>query len=174
MLAYKTAYLKAHYPVAFMAAMLNSELSSSDAIAKYMAECRNIGIAILPPDLNESNYPFTVVGNTIRFGMGGVKGVGEGAIEEVLAARQRVGRSTSLTHFASEIESRLTNRKVFECLIKAGAFDSLEVHRGALWAALDRILEFAQKRRQEREVGQGSLFGELGGASGGSTGLEPA
>src|SRR5205807_9825387 len=86
MLAYKTAYLKAHYPVAFMAAMLNSELSSSDAIAKYLAECRNMGIAILPPDLNESNYPFTVVGGTIRFGMGGVKGVGEGAIEEVLTA----------------------------------------------------------------------------------------
>jgi len=173
MLAYKTAYLKAHYPVAFMAAMLNSELSSSDSIAKYMAECRNMGIAILPPDLNESNYPFTVVGGTIRFGLGGVKGVGEGAIEEVLAARRRVGRFKSLTHFATEIESRLTNRKVFECLIKAGAFDSLGIHRAALWAALDRILDYAGRRRQEREVGQGSLFGG-GGMGGGSNGMEPA
>jgi DNA polymerase-3 subunit alpha len=172
MLAYKTAYLKAHYPVAFMAAMLNSELSSSDSIAKYMAECRNMGIAILPPDLNESNYPFTVVGNTIRFGMGGVKGVGEGAIEEVLAARNRVGRFKSLTHFACEIESRLTNRKVFECLIKAGAFDSLGIHRAALWGALDKILEYAQRRRQEREVGQASLFGGSLGA--GTSGVEPA
>ena len=172
MLAYKTAYLKAHYPVAFMAAMLNSELSSSDAIAKYMAECRNMGIAILPPDLNESNYPFTVVGNTIRFGMGGVKGVGEGAIEEVLKARNRVGRFKSLTHFASEIESRLANRKVFECLIKSGAFDSLGVHRAALWASLDKILDYAQRRRQEREVGQGSLFGGSLGA--GTSGQEPA
>src|SRR6185295_10379931 len=107
MLAYRTAYLKAHYPVAFMAAMLNSELSSSDSMAKYLGECRNMGIRVLPPDVNESNYPFTVVGNTIRFGLGGVKGVGEGAIEVVLAARQRVGRFQSIAHVAAEIDGRV-------------------------------------------------------------------
>src|SRR3954470_17510641 len=171
-LAYKTAYLKAHYPVAFMAAMLNSELSSSDAIAKYMAECRNMGIAILPPDLNESNYPFTVVGNTIRFGLGGVKGVGEGAIEEVLKARSRVGRFKSLGHFAEEVESRLTNRKVFECLIKAGAFDFMGVHRAALWAILDDCLDYGDKVRKARQDRQVTMFGGIGIRSSSET-VEP-
>jgi DNA polymerase-3 subunit alpha len=176
MLAYKTAFLKAHYPFAFMAAMLNSELSSSDSIAKYVAECRNMGIAVLPPDINESDWAFTVVGNAIRFGLGGVKGVGEGAIEEVLAARRRLGRFRSLAHLACELDSRHVNRKVFESLVKAGAFDGLGVHRAALWASLDRLLEHAQRRRQEREVGQSTLFGALGGFGGGDAegALEPA
>ena len=100
MLAYKTAYLKAHYPVAFMAAMLNSELSSSDSVAKHVKECRAMGIEVVPPDLNESDWWFTVVGGTIRFGLGGVKGLGEGAVEELLAARRRAGRFRSLAHAA--------------------------------------------------------------------------
>jgi DNA polymerase-3 subunit alpha len=168
MLAYKTAYLKAHHPVAFMAAMLNSELSSSDAIAKYLAECRaNMGIQMLAPDINESDYFFTVASapagpagaQAIRFGLGAVKGVGEGAIESVLTARRRVGRFRSLAHLVSEIDLRLANHKVLECLIKAGAFDSLGVHRGALAAVLDDVLEFGQRKRREREEGQGNLFG---------------
>ena len=193
MLAYKTAYLKAHYPVAFMAAMLNSELSSSDAIAKYLAECRtNMGIQVLPPDINESDYFFTVAhvaaagsmaggsaqapaapgapaapiagghrpaDNAIRFGLGAVKGVGEGAIESVLAARRRVGRFRSLAHLVSEIDLRLANHKVLECLIKAGAFDGLGVHRAALAGVLDDVLEYGQHKRREREEGQGNLFG---------------
>jgi DNA polymerase-3 subunit alpha len=182
MLAYKTAYLKAHYPVAFMAAMLNSELSSSDTIARYIAECRNnMGIRILPPDVNESGYYFTVSGGSggggesgvsgagggggeaIRFGMGAVKGVGEGAIESVLAARSRVGRFRSLAHFAGEIDLRLANHKVLECLIKGGAFDELGTDRAALAASLDTTLDFAQRRRREREEGQGSLFGGVAG-----------
>jgi DNA polymerase-3 subunit alpha len=165
MLAYKTAYLKAHYPVAFMAAMLNSELSSSDTIAKYLAECRaNMGIQVLPPDINESSYYFTVAGqgaDAIRFGLGAVKGVGEGAIESVLAARQRVGRFHSLAHLASEVDLRLANRKVMECLVKAGAFDGLGVHRAALWDVLDDVLDYAQRRRREREEGQATLFSLL-------------
>ncbi len=174
MLAYKTAFLKAHYPVAFMAAMLNSELSSSDAIAKYIAECRNMGIAVLPPDINESDWAFTVAGGTIRFGLGGVKGVGEGAIEEVLAVRRRLGRFRSLAHLACELDSRHVNRKCFESLVKAGAFDGLGVHRAALWGSLDRILDHAQRRRQEREVGQTTLFGAMaGGGAAGEQALEP-
>ncbi|HKV08219.1 MAG TPA: DNA polymerase III subunit alpha [Thermoanaerobaculia bacterium] len=159
-LAYKTAYLKAHHPVAFMAAMLNSELSSSDTIAKYIGECRNMGIAMLPPDINESSYEFTVDGNNIRFGLGGIKGVGEGAIESVLQARGR-GRFRSLAHLATEVDLRLVNRKVFECLVKTGAFDSLGIHRTALWHSLDALLDYAQRRRQEREVGQSNLFGAV-------------
>jgi DNA polymerase-3 subunit alpha len=174
MLAYKTAFLKAHYPVAFMAAMLNSELSSSDAIAKYIAECRNMGIAVLPPDINESDWAFTVAGGTIRFGLGGVKGVGEGAIEEVLTVRRRLGRFRSLAHLACELDSRHVNRKCFESLVKAGAFDGLGSHRAALWGSLDRILDHAQRRRQEREVGQTTLFGAMaGGGAAGEQALEP-
>jgi DNA polymerase III subunit alpha len=172
MLAYKTAYLKAHYPVAFMAAMLNSELSSSDSIAKYLGECRNMGIGMLAPDINESDFAFTVVGKDIRFGLGAIKGVGQGAIEEILTVRRRAGRFRGLAHLACEVEGRLANRKVFECLIKAGAFDSLGVHRAALWGALDRVLDGAQRRREERDRGQGSLMGLFGGG-GGSVGLEP-
>ncbi|HEX3554549.1 MAG TPA: DNA polymerase III subunit alpha [Thermoanaerobaculia bacterium] len=162
-LAYKTAYLKAHYPVAFMAAMLNSELSSSDAIAKYIAECRNMGIELLPPDVNESGYMFTVVGDRIRYGLGAIKGVGESAIESVLAARREAGRFRSLTHLATEVDLRLVNRKVFECLVKAGGFDSLGIPRTPLWHSLDGLLDYAQRRRREREEGQSSLFGMLGG-----------
>jgi DNA polymerase-3 subunit alpha len=162
-LAYKTAYLKAHYPVAFMAAMLNSELSSSDSIAKYIAECRNMGIELLPPDVNESSYMFTVVGDKIRYGMGAIKGVGESAIESLLTARQRVGKFRSLAHLATEVDLRLVNRKVFECLVKAGGFDDLGVPRTPLWHSLDGLLDYAQRRRREREEGQSSLFGMLGG-----------
>ncbi|HJX26426.1 MAG TPA: DNA polymerase III subunit alpha, partial [Thermoanaerobaculia bacterium] len=120
-LAYKTAYLKAHFPVAFMAAMLNSELSSSDAIAKYIGECKNMGIPLLPPDINESSYFFTVAEDKVRFGLGAVKGVGESAVEAVLEARRRVGRFRSLAHLTTEVDLRLANRKVFECMVKAGA-----------------------------------------------------
>jgi DNA polymerase-3 subunit alpha len=162
-LAYKTAYLKAHYPVAFMAAMLNSELNSSDAIAKYIGECHNMGIELLPPDVNESGYMFTVVGDKIRYGLGAIKGVGESAIESVLAARGQAGRFRSLGHLATEVDLRLVNRKVFECFIKAGAFDSLGVPRTPLWHSLDSLLDYAQRRRRDREEGQSSLFGMLGG-----------
>src|SRR6185295_3743379 len=169
MLAYRTAYLKAHYPVAFMAAMLNSELSSSESIAKYLGECKNMGIPVLPPDINESGYYFTVAGGTIRFGLGGVKGVGENAVEELLVARRRLGKFRSLAHLASELDGRVANRKVFECLIKAGAFDHVGVHRAAQLAALDRVLDYGQRKREERDAGQSSLFG----GSGHTTGDEP-
>ncbi len=173
-LAYKTAYLKAHYPVAFMAAMLNCELSSTDGIAKYTAECRNMGIRLLPPDINESGWYFTVGDEEIRFGLGAVKGVGQGAVEEILEARRRVGRFRSLAHLATEVDLRTVNRKVFESLVKAGAFDSHGVHRAALWNGLDRLLDWAQKRRQEREAGQHSLFGMATGSGGSSESMEPA
>ncbi len=174
-LAYKTAYLKAHYPVAFMAAMLNSELSSSDAIAKYIGETRNMGIGLLPVDINESSYFFTVVDNQIRFGLGAVKGVGETAIDSILEARRRLGRFRSLAQLATEVDLRVVNRKVFESLVKAGAFDPFGVHRAALWESLDGLLEYGQKRRKDRDEGQGSLLALLGGGgSAGADSMEPA
>ncbi len=161
MLAYKTAYLKTHHPVAFMAAMLNSELSSSEAIAKYVYGCQELGIEVLQPDINQSDWWFTVVAEKIRFGLGAVKGVGEGAIEAVMEARRRLGSFGSLAHFAAELDTKAANRKVLECLVKAGAFDELGTHRAALLAALDAVLDGAQRRRREREGGQSNLFGAM-------------
>ncbi len=157
--AYQTAYLKAHYPVAFMAAMLNSELSSTDAIAKYTAECRAMGIALLPPDINESGWYFTVMGDQIRYGLGAIKGVGGGAIEAVLAARYKAGHFRSLAHFVSEIDLRSANRKVLECIIKAGSFDGFCTNRNAVLAGLDGALDYAQKSREAREKFQVEMFG---------------
>jgi DNA polymerase-3 subunit alpha len=157
MLAYKTAYLKAHYPMAFMAAMLTSEISAADEVGKYMQECREMGIRVLPPDVNESGWAFTVAGDAIRFGLGAVKGVGEGAVESILAARHRAGAFSSLLHLACEVDLSL-NRKVLECLIKSGACDAFGPHRAALYAEIDRVVDSAQNRRREREAGQGALF----------------
>jgi DNA polymerase-3 subunit alpha len=157
-LAYQTAYLKAHYPVAFMAAMLTSEMASKDNVAKYMQECREMGIAVLAPDVNESNWSFTVVGETIRFGLGAVKGIGESAVEAVLQARSRVGRFRSLAHFAVEVDMKAVNHKALESLLKAGAFDGFGVTRASLAAALDPIVGWAQRRRADQAAGQGMLF----------------
>jgi len=159
MLAYKTAYLKAHYPVAFMAAMLSSEISSTDDVVKYVAECREMAIPVLPPDVNVSEWAFTVEGGAVRFGMGGVKGLGEGATEALLTARRRVGRFTDLAHLVFEVAAGNLNSKVLETLVKSGSCDVFGQHRAALFAAIPRLVEWAQRRRREAEAGQGSLFG---------------
>jgi DNA polymerase III subunit alpha len=159
MLAYKTAYLKAHHPVTFMAAMLTSEMSSKDNVAKYIRECREMSIPVLPPEVNESSWSFTAVGDAIRFGLGAVKGVGESAVDAILEARRRVGRFESLTHFATSVDLSALNTKVFDALIKAGAFDGFGAKRRALVEVLDAVLEDAQRRRREEAAGQGTLFG---------------
>ncbi len=158
MLAYKTAYLKAHYPTAFMAAMLSSEMSSKENVAKYLGECHEMGIRVLPPDINESGWSFLISGDAIRFGLGAVKGVGESAVEAILTAR-RDGRFRDASHFARAVDLKVVNHKICESLIRAGCFDSLGVHRAALITALDRLLEEAHRSRREVEEGQGTLFG---------------
>ncbi len=159
MLAYKTAYLKAHHPVAFMAAMLTSEMSSKDNVGKYIRECREMGIPVLPPEVNESSWSFTAVGPSIRFGLGAVKGVGESAVEAILTARQEIGRFESLLHFATSVDLGALNAKVFDSLIKAGAFDGFGSSRAALAAVLEETVNYAQRRKQELADGQGTLFG---------------
>jgi len=160
MLAYKTAYLKAHHPVAFMAAMLSSEVASTDDVVKYVGECREMAIPVLPPDVNVSEWAFAVEGDAVRFGLGGIKGLGEGAAEAILAARRRVGRFSDLAHLLLEVEARNLNVKVLETLVKSGACDSFGEHRAALLAAVPRLVEWAQRRRQEAEAGQVNLFGD--------------
>ena len=158
-LSYQTAWLKAHYPAEFMAALLSSEIGNTDKVVQYINEARELGLEVLAPDVNESGFKFTVVGERrIRFGLGAVRNVGWGAIESIIEARQDAP-FTSLAEFVERIDLRLCNKRVVESLIVAGACDGLGGHRKQLCEALDRVLAEAQLLQQEREAGQGSLFG---------------
>ncbi|MCI0546964.1 MAG: DNA polymerase III subunit alpha [Candidatus Rokubacteria bacterium] len=178
MVAYQTAYLKANYPVEFMAALLTSEMEKSDKIMLYVEECRAMGLEVRPPDVNLSGARFTVAGATIRFGMAAIKNVGANAIEAIVAARQADGPFGSVADFCGRVDLRLVNRRVVESLIKAGAFDSLGGTRAGWLAGLDQAMEAGQRRQRERAEGQASLFGSLAGGgpetSAPARGPEPA
>jgi DNA polymerase-3 subunit alpha len=165
LVAYQTAYLKANYPVEFMAAVLTSEMERTDKIVQYMDECRAMGLSVAPPDVNLSAAKFAVSGDTIRFGLAAIKNVGATAIESIIALRQSGGPFRSLGDFCVRADLRMVNRRVIESLIKAGAFDSLKATRAALLAGLDQAMEAGQRRQREREEGQGSLFDALAGPS---------
>ncbi len=156
--AYHTAWLKAHYPLEFMAALLTSESDDTDKIVRYINECRDMGIQIVPPDVNVSSLTFTVHEGSIRFGLAAVKNVGLTAIESILAARARLDRFVSLQQFCREVDLRKVNKRVIEGLIKAGAFDFTGARRAQLLAGLDRALESSQQTQRDRQVGQGNIF----------------
>ena len=163
LIAYWTAYLKAHYPDAFMAALMTSDHDDTDRLAIEITECKHMGISVLSPDVNESFVEFAVVPNEnkIRFGMSAVKGVGVGAVEEVLRARED-GPFTSVEDFARRVSISKFNRKAWESLIKSGAFDDMG-DRSDLLFNLDSITSFASKLQKEAASGQTNLFGMLGG-----------
>ena len=163
LIAYWTAYLKAHYPDAFMAALMTSDHDDTDRLAIEITECKHMGISVLSPDVNESFVEFAVVPNEnkIRFGMSAVKGVGVGAVEEVLRARED-GPFTSVEDFARRVSTSKFNRKAWESLIKSGAFDDMG-DRSDLLFNLDSITSFASKLQKEATSGQTNLFGMLGG-----------
>ncbi len=158
LLAYHTAYLKTHYPVEFMAALLTSVTGSTDDVVKYINECREMGIAVEAPDINVSDANFTPHGEAIRFGLAAVKNVGGNAIESIVAARKNLGRFKSLYEFCENVDLRLLNKRVLESLIKSGAMDSLG-RRSQLMTVLDRAMERAQKAQRDQESGQHGLFG---------------
>jgi len=159
LLAYHTAYLKTHYPVEFMAALLTSVTGSTDDVVKYINECREMGIAVEPPDINVSDANFTPHGAAIRFGLAAVKNVGANAIESIVAAREKLGRSLrSIFEFCEEVDLRLLNKRVLESLIKSGAMDSFG-GRAQLMQALDKAIDRAQKTQRDMESGQHGLFG---------------
>ncbi len=159
LISYRTAYLKANFPLEFMTALLTSEKDNTDKIVSYINEAARMGIKILPPDVNESFANFTAVGtDAIRFGLGAVKNVGQGAIDSIIEARGEYGRFKSLYEFCEHIDLRLVNRKVIESLIKCGVFDSQRVHRSQLMAILDRALESAGGIQKDRLNGQLSFF----------------
>ena len=166
LITYQTAYLKANHPREFLAALMSSETGNHDKLARIIAHAREQKIEVLPPDVNESDRHFTVVPEGIRFGLAGVKNVGEGAIDAVLEARG-AERFTSLYDFTSRVDARRVNRRVVESLTKCGAFDSLHPERSRVWSALDGALEFGASAQRDREIGQESLFG-AGGADGGA------
>jgi len=159
LVAYQTAWLKVHHPRHFMAALMSSEMDRTEAVVKFIHEAKSMGIEVLPPDVNESNMFFTVVGPNIRFGLGAVKGVGESAIESVLQARRRIGRYTSLLQFCEEVDLRACNKKVLEALIKSGSFDFMGMTRKALFEQLESTADSAQRTKDMKERGQHSLFG---------------
>jgi len=158
LVAYKTAYLKAHYPVDFLAATLSAEIGSTDGIVKVIGDCVEMGIPVLPPDINESSKAFAGVGGAIRFGLAAIKGVGDAAAQAILDERAR-GKFVSFTEFALRLDSRLVNKRTLDALIAAGAFDSLGKNRATLSAASERVVARAVSQREDEERGQSSLFG---------------
>jgi DNA polymerase-3 subunit alpha len=163
-ISYWTAYLKANYPAAFMAALMTSDFDDTDRLAIEITECKNMGIEVLPPDVNESFLEFAVVPDQkqIRFGLKAVKNVGTGPVEEILRARAIDGSFSSLEDFASKVSARIVNRKTLESLIKAGAFDRF-ADRSVLLGNLDVILAYANRLQKQASSGQTDLFGELEG-----------
>src|SRR5947208_1462274 len=158
LLAYHTAYLKTHYPVEFMAALLTSVTGSTDDVVKYINECREMGIAVEPPDINVSDANFTPHGSAIRFGLAAVKNVGGNAIESIVAARRNLGKFESNFAFCEKVDLRLRNKRVIESLIKSGAMDTFG-HRSQLMAVTEKAMERAQKTQRDVESGQHGLFG---------------
>jgi len=158
LLAYQTAYLKTHYPVEFMAALLTSEAGNTEKVVKYINEARGMGISILPPDVNESDLYFTPVGESIRFGLAAIKNVGENTAKAIRESRLSQGEFKSLYDFCERIESRYLNKRVFESLIKSGAMDSLGP-RECMLASVDEAMGALQRASRTRESGQHGLFG---------------
>jgi DNA polymerase-3 subunit alpha len=160
-LAYRTAYLKAHYPSHFLAALLTSEAErgTTSQVARYINECEELGIKILPPDINESDFNFTVVKGDIRFGLSAVKNVGEGSVRALIRAREKRGKFTSPFDICEVADSKVINRKVIESLIKAGALDSLGWRRSQMFHLVDKVIEYAHEMQNIKSSKQSLLFG---------------
>jgi DNA polymerase-3 subunit alpha len=160
-LAFVTAYLKAHYPVDFMAALLTSETGNTAKVVKYINECREMGITVLSPDVNHSDWSFTPDGQAIRFGLGAVKNLGQAAVEAIARARDEVGRFRSLYQICEKVDMGAVNRRMIESLIRAGAMDSLEGTRSQKFAVVESAMEGGARAWRDRESGQVGLFGEM-------------
>src|SRR5690606_13829829 len=186
LLSYQTAWLKCHYPAEFMAALMSSVVDKVDDVVAYIAACRELGKAlpdkcpkgleVLPPHVNESNWKFTVVGEgvgQIRFGLGAIRGVGEGAVRSILASREAEGPFSSMFDLLDRIDLRLCNKRVIEALICAGALDGFaqDGGRAQLLAGLEATFNAAQQAQRERESIQESMFGDLLGGGDPSAGM---
>jgi len=162
LVSYQTAYLKTHYPVEFMAALMTSEMGDTDKVIKNLAECREKQIEVLAPDINESRSDFTPVGAKIRFGLAAVKNVGEKAVEVILQSRDQDGPFESLFEFCRRVDMTAVNRRVIENLIKCGAYDSTQVSRARMFGALDDAMRAGQAHQRDQASNQIDIFGMLG------------
>ncbi|HAL30483.1 MAG TPA: DNA polymerase III subunit alpha [Coriobacteriia bacterium] len=162
LVSYQTAYLKAHYPLEYMAAVLTSYTGKSETIVRYIAACNQAGIKVLPPDVNSSGKDFTAVEDGIRFGLAGIRNVGEGVVETIVAERKANGPFGSLNDFCDRVDMRQANKKTLEALIKAGAFDSTGYTRKHLLSMMDQCVEGAIKRQRDADCGQTSMFDLFG------------
>jgi DNA polymerase-3 subunit alpha len=162
-LAYQTAYLKAHYPAEYMAATLSSEMDNTDKIVVLIDECRKLGIDVLPPDVNEIGVNFVVTPKGIRFGLSAIKNVGTGAVEQIVKARSEKGRFKDIFDFCVRVDLRLANKKTIEGLIQSGAFDSLHNNRAQIFGNVEAAIAYGQDLQEQIEKGQSNLF-DLGGA----------
>src|SRR5215475_3127701 len=159
-LAYQTAYLKAHHPTHFYAAVLSNEIANTSKLARYIGEMKVFEIEILPPDVNSSHEGFTPVGKAIRFGLAAIKGLGSSAVQMIIGAREEGGPFRSIYDFAERVDQRAVNKRVLESLIKSGAFDGVASNRAALMAVLDRAIEYGARAQRDRISGQTGLFGD--------------
>ncbi len=162
-LAYQTAYLKAHYPAEYMAATLSSEMDNTDKIVILIDECRKLGIDVLPPDVNESGVNFVVTPEGIRFGLSAIKNVGSGAVEQIVKARREKGKFKDIFDFCVRVDLRLANKKTIEGLVQAGAFDSFHSNRAQIFSNVEAAIAYGQDLQVQIEKGQSNLF-DLGGA----------
>ena len=163
LITYQTAFLKTHYPAFFMTALLSSVMGNSDKVVQYINECRDLGIRILPPDVNESNMDFSLSGKDIRFGLAAIKNVGESAIESTIAVRKEEGSFKSLVDFCRRVDLRKVNRRSIDGLIKSGAFDSMKGHRAQLMSAIESAMQEGAIFQRDRLQGQTALFGPESG-----------
>lgn len=159
LISYQTAYLKAHYFVPFFAAILTSEVSDTDKMIQYITECRESGVEILPPDINRSQKTFTVLDNKIRFGLSGIKNVGDAAIDHILSVRNELGEFTSFVQFCGAVDTRKANKKVLESLAKAGCFDEMGLKRSQLLNIIQEKMDKFQKKDQKNGYQQMDMFG---------------
>jgi DNA polymerase-3 subunit alpha len=164
LLAYQTAWLKAHYPEAFMAAVLSCDMEHTDKVVSFIDECTGLGLEVLPPDVNESSFAFTVAGpGTIRYGLGAIKGVGEGAVEAITRERERGGAFRDLVDLCRRVDLRAAGKRTLEAMLKAGCFDCFGRTRASLAAALPAAIQLGEQRTRAHAAGQDDLFGGLAG-----------
>ncbi len=159
MIAYQTAFLKRYYPASFFAALLSTELDKIEKVTAYIEDARKFSVEVLPPDINESLWLFNVIGDSIRFGMGAIKNVGQGAVEALIKERQLSGPYKSFMDFCERMDHHLINKRVMESLIKVGAFDRCDSHnRATLLEEMEAVMAYTQKVREDKEVGQVNMF----------------
>jgi DNA polymerase III subunit alpha len=164
LISYRTAWLRANYPAEYMAALISTVMSTKDKVPFFVNRCAEMGIEVLPPDVNTSDHGFVVSGNRIRFGLDAVKNVGHIAVQAILDARSKDGNFPSLWDFCERVDSRAVNKRAVECLVKCGAFDSTDASRKGLLEALPAAIAFGQKAQEDSRLGQSSIF-DLGGGA---------